>query len=132
MMYTEDTSLGKSIEFVDVDQADRQALFAYRPSEVEEFARDAVIIENHYGRPMDIEWAKDGLDGGLYILQARPETVTSRRSATLQESYQLLPGNRVSPRAERLVKKLVKVLSEFFIRFLTWRRSSREMFSLPI
>jgi pyruvate, water dikinase len=88
MMYTDDTALGKSIEFVDVDEAERRR-FSITDHEVEELARDAVIIENHYGRPMDIEWAKDGLDGGLYILQARPETVTSRRSATLQESYRL-------------------------------------------
>lgn len=97
MMYTDDTALGKSIEFVDVDEADRRR-FSLTDSEVEDLAKDAVIIENHYGRPMDIEWAKDGLDGGLYILQARPETVTSRRSATLQESYQL--GERSTVLAE--------------------------------
>jgi len=88
MVYTEDTALGKSIDFVDVDEADR-GRFSISDAEVEDLARDAVIIEKHYGRPMDIEWAKDGLDGELYILQARPETVTSRRSATLQESFRL-------------------------------------------
>ena len=46
--------------------------------EVEELARQALTIEAHYGRPMDIEWGKDGVDGQLYILQARPETVKSR------------------------------------------------------
>ena len=45
-----------------------------------ELAREALAIEEHYGRPMDIEWGKDGLDGRLYILQARPETVKSRQS----------------------------------------------------
>src|SRR5690606_9460925 len=51
-------------------------------------ARQAVIIEQHYGRPMDIEWALDGVDGRLYIVQARPETVESRSSAVL-ERYRL-------------------------------------------
>ena len=49
-----------------------------------ELARQALAIEEHYGRPMDIEWGKDGTDGGLYILQARPETVQSRQAATVQ------------------------------------------------
>ncbi len=105
MMYTDDTALGKSIEFVDVDQADR-ARFSLTDQEVEELARDAVIIENHYGRPMDIEWAKDGIDGGLYILQARPETVTSRRSATLQESYQLAKRGEVLAEGRAIGQKI--------------------------
>ena len=105
MMYTEDTALGKSIEFVDVDEADR-GRFSITDTEVEELARDAVIIENHYGRPMDIEWAKDGLDGGLYILQARPETVTSRRSATLQESYQLASRGEVLAEGRAIGQKI--------------------------
>ena len=105
MMYTEDTALGKSIEFVDVDQADRER-FSLTDQEVEELARDAVIIEKHYGRPMDIEWAKDGLDGGLYILQARPETVTSRRSATLQESYQLASRGTVLTEGRAIGQKI--------------------------
>ena len=105
MMYTEDTALGKSIEFVDVDQAERER-FSLTDQEVEDLARDAVIIENHYGRPMDIEWAKDGLDGGLYILQARPETVTSRRSATLQESYQLTTRGTVLTEGRAIGQKI--------------------------
>ncbi|BBL76138.1 phosphoenolpyruvate synthase [Methylomagnum ishizawai] len=52
--------------------------FSLTDAEAEQLARLAVVIERHYGRPMDIEWAKDGLDGGLYIVQARPETVQSR------------------------------------------------------
>ena len=54
-----------------------------------ELADYAFTIERHYGRPMDIEWAKDGLDGKLYIVQARPETVASQRSATMLETYVL-------------------------------------------
>jgi pyruvate,water dikinase len=105
IMYTEDTALGKSIEFVDVDETDRQR-FSLSDDEVEALAKDAVIIENHYGRPMDIEWAKDGVDGGLYILQARPETVTSRRSATLQESYQLTETGTVLAEGRAIGQKI--------------------------
>jgi pyruvate,water dikinase len=84
MVFTEDPNVGKTTEFVDVDAADR-ASFSLSDDEVEELARLAVSIEEHYGRPMDIEWGKDGLDGQLYILQARPETVQSRRTgASLQ------------------------------------------------
>ncbi|WP_239503893.1 PEP/pyruvate-binding domain-containing protein, partial [Citrobacter freundii] len=68
--------------------ADR-ARFALSDAEVTELAKQAMIIEKHYGRPMDIEWAKDGDDGKLYIVQARPETVKSRASATVMERYLL-------------------------------------------
>ena len=105
MIYTDDTALGKSIEFVDVDPVD-QKRFSLTDNEVEELARDAVIIEKHYGRPMDIEWAKDGLDEGLYILQARPETVTSRRSATLQESFRLTETGSVLAEGRAIGQKI--------------------------
>lgn len=105
MMYTEDTTLGKSIEFVDVGDAQRKQ-FSLTDDEVEHLARDAVIIEKHYGRPMDIEWAKDGIDNGLYILQARPETVTSRRSATLQESFQLTTRSSVLVEGRAIGQKI--------------------------
>ena len=88
MVYTADKTLGKTVEFVDVPVADRQ-LFCLSDEEVSELARYAVIIEKHYGRPMDIEWGKDGLDGKLYILQARPETVQSRASTTVLKRYKL-------------------------------------------
>jgi pyruvate, water dikinase len=88
MMYTEDRSLGKTIEFVDVDSADRDR-FSISDAEVTELARHAVVIEKHYGRPMDIEWARDGVDGKLYILQARPETVTANRSAAFAQRFVL-------------------------------------------
>jgi pyruvate,water dikinase len=69
-------------------KADRSR-FCLSDVEVLELADSAVVIENHYGRPMDMEWAKDGLDGQLYIVQSRPETVASQRQATLLESYVL-------------------------------------------
>ena len=63
--------------------------FCISDAEVEELSRQALIIEKHYGRPMDVEWAKDGISGKLYIVQARPETVKSRAHATRLERYQL-------------------------------------------
>jgi len=69
-------------------KADR-ALFCLTDADVLELAGYACAIERHYGRPMDIEWAKDGLDGQLYIVQARPETAASQRSLTTVETYVL-------------------------------------------
>ncbi|WP_456403864.1 phosphoenolpyruvate synthase [Thiolapillus sp.] len=76
------------VETVDVPAEDSRR-FSLTDEQVQELARYAIIIENHYQRPMDIEWALDGEDGKLYILQARPETVESRTGAGL-ESYELL------------------------------------------
>jgi len=86
MVYTADRSHGKTTEFVDVDAAD-QARFSLTDADAEALAAQALIIERHYGRPMDIEWGKDGETGQLFILQARPETVKS--NATTLERYQL-------------------------------------------
>ena len=79
---------GKAIEFVAVPDAER-ARFCLADADVEALARQALAIEQHYGRPMDIEWGKDGTDGKLYILQARPETVKSRTSANTLRRYRL-------------------------------------------
>ncbi|QQD20008.1 phosphoenolpyruvate synthase [Spongiibacter nanhainus] len=88
MVYGSEASAGKSVETIDVPEDDRN-VFCINDAEVESLAKQALIIEQHYGRPMDIEWAKDGDDGKLYIVQARPETVKSRESATLMERYLL-------------------------------------------
>ncbi|HHG4379342.1 TPA: phosphoenolpyruvate synthase [Pseudomonas aeruginosa] len=88
MIYGDEAKAGRSVKVLDVDRADR-ARFALSDAEVTELAKQAMIIEKHYGRPMDIEWAKDGDDGKLYIVQARPETVKSRASATVMERYLL-------------------------------------------
>jgi pyruvate,water dikinase len=80
MVYTDDAAVGRTTEFVDTDPAERRRL-SLTDDEVEELARHALTIEDHYGRPMDIEWGKDGVDGALYVLQARPETVQSRGSS---------------------------------------------------
>ncbi|AIR90129.1 phosphoenolpyruvate synthase [Pseudomonas cremoricolorata] len=88
MIYGEEAKAGRSVKTVDVDRAER-ARFCLSNEEVAELAKQAMIIEKHYQRPMDIEWAKDGDDGKLYIVQARPETVKSRASANVMERYLL-------------------------------------------
>ncbi|CAK14587.1 phosphoenolpyruvate synthase [Pseudomonas entomophila] len=88
MVYGEEAKAGRSVKTVEVDRADR-ARFCLSDAEVNELAKQAMIIEQHYQRPMDIEWAKDGDDGKLYIVQARPETVKSRSSANVMERYLL-------------------------------------------
>ncbi|WP_275096808.1 phosphoenolpyruvate synthase [Sedimenticola hydrogenitrophicus] len=81
------------VKIVDVDEAARH-LFSITDAEAEELARQAVTIEKHYQRPMDIEWARDGIDGRLYIVQARPETVQSR-SGNIMERYELKAKGKV-------------------------------------
>jgi pyruvate,water dikinase len=76
------------VKVVDVPEADRNR-FCLEDADILELARYAVIIERHYGRPMDIEWGKDGIDGKIYILQARPETVKSQESGRVMEKYRL-------------------------------------------
>ncbi len=88
MVYTDAQEHGKQVEIIDVDEAQSNQ-FSLTDDEVQNLARQAVIIEKHYQRPMDIEWAKDGLDGKLYIVQARPETVRSRESGNVMEQFQL-------------------------------------------
>ena len=88
MVYADSQEHGKQVEIVDIEQS-LSNQFSLTDEEVMELAKQAVIIEKHYGRPMDIEWAKDGLDGKLYIVQARPETVRSRESANVMEQFQL-------------------------------------------
>lgn len=94
MIYGADASAGKSVQTVDVAPADRMR-FALTDEEVTNLAKQAVIIEQHYGCPMDIEWAKDGDDGKLYIVQARPETVKSRSNLNVMERYLLKEQGRV-------------------------------------
>ncbi|WP_084783909.1 phosphoenolpyruvate synthase [Marinobacterium aestuarii] len=94
MIYTADGRAGKAVATVEVPQAQRSQ-FSITDADVEGLARIAVIIENHYGRPMDIEWAKDGDDGQLYIVQARPETVKSRAPSNVIERYLLKEKGKV-------------------------------------
>jgi len=77
MVYSLQSSAGSSVTTLEVPPEERSR-FSISDAEAEALARTALTIERHYGRPMDIEWARDGIDGHLYILQARPETVKSR------------------------------------------------------
>ena len=88
MIYSDDVEHGKQVEIVDIDTTDSRK-FSLTDDEVMELAKQAVIIEKHYKRPMDIEWAKDGIDGKLYIVQARPETVRSREDMQVIERYMI-------------------------------------------
>jgi len=88
MVYSDNADHHRSIQTIDVADQDRMK-FCLSDNQVEQLARHAVTIEQHYGRPMDIEWALDGSDNQLYILQARPETVESRASAAFIERYEL-------------------------------------------
>lgn len=94
MIYADSGAAGRSTKIVDVDKADR-ARFAITDAEVEELSRQALIIEKHYNAPMDIEWAKDGDDGKVYIVQARPETVKSRQHVGTMERYLLKQEGKV-------------------------------------
>ncbi|MCF5291415.1 phosphoenolpyruvate synthase [Pseudomonas syringae] len=94
MIYGEEAKAGRSVKVIDVEPADR-ARFCLSDAEVSELAKQAMIIEKHYKCPMDIEWAKDGDDGKLYIVQARPETVKSRASANVMERYLLKETGKV-------------------------------------
>src|SRR6185436_5039160 len=77
MVFTDSRVAGRSVQTLEVSEAERRE-FSIGDREVEELARYAMIIEKHYSRPMDIEWGRDGVDGRLYILQARPETGKAR------------------------------------------------------
>ncbi len=92
MVYSEDQTVER-IKTVDVEPADRQR-FSLNDEQLVELARQAMAIEEHYGRPMDIEWALDGETGKLYIVQARPETVKSRSNGQV-ERYALLQKGKV-------------------------------------
>ncbi|MCG3885367.1 phosphoenolpyruvate synthase [Photobacterium leiognathi] len=88
MIYSDNQEIGKQVDIVDTS-AEEQHQFSISDEEIKELAKQAMIIEKHYQRPMDIEWAKDGIDGKLYIVQARPETVCSQESQNVIERYEL-------------------------------------------
>jgi len=88
MVYSGSTEHGQQVQVQDVDET-RQRQFSLSDEEIHELAKQAVTIEQHYGRPMDIEWVKDGVDGQLYIVQARPETVRSNEKGQSIERFSL-------------------------------------------
>ncbi|WP_287146305.1 phosphoenolpyruvate synthase [Aeromonas sp.] len=94
MTYSDDAGHGRQVKIVDTTETERSR-FCITDEEVMALAKQALIIEQHYGRPMDIEWAKDGQDGQLYIVQARPETVRSRQEANTLERFALKQAGKV-------------------------------------
>ncbi len=104
MLFAGSAEAGRSTRVVEVG-AEERARFSLTDPEVLELARYALAIERHYRRPMDIEWAKDGADGKLYILQARPETVKSRKR-DVEERYALKGSSRVLARGRAIGHKI--------------------------
>lgn len=122
MIYTTDSDAqsghGKSVETIEVAMSERQQ-YCINNDEIEELAKQAMIIEKHYQRPMDIEWAKDGADGKLYIVQARPETVRSRDDGRIIERYVLentssvvATGRAIGQKIGKGAARLISDLSE--------------------
>ena len=119
MEFTDASQAGRSVKTVDV-APELQKQFSITDTEVEELAQYALIIEKHYGRPMDIEWGRDGTDGKLYILQARPETVKSqedrkdtlRRYRLKNKSTVLVEGRAIGQKIGQGTVRMIKDASE--------------------
>jgi pyruvate,water dikinase len=117
MIYAQEDAPEQAIQTVDVDEHER-FLFSIDDADITALAKMAVTIEQHYGRPMDIEWAKDGENGKLYIVQARPETVQSRAGRIIeryqlkQKSTVLASGRAVGNRIGRGPAKVINDLSQ--------------------
>lgn len=119
MVYHDSADWGHHVHTVDVAEAERQR-FSLSDDDITRLAEQALIIEDHYQRPMDIEWAKDGADGQLYILQARPETVKSRGNTQVLQRYQLSQrssvlcegraiGQRIGAGSARLINSVAEM-----------------------
>ncbi len=119
MEFTDASQAGRSVRTIDVEAADRKQ-FSISDAEVAELAHYALIIEKHYQRPMDIEWGRDGVDGKLYILQARPETVKSqenrvetlRRYRLKNKSAILAEGRAIGQKVGQGVVRMIKSAAE--------------------
>ncbi len=105
MRFGHASSAGRSVRTVDVPEAERNR-FSLSDADVLELARAALAIEKHYGRPMDIEWAKDGSDGRIYVLQARPETVKSRARPEVEERFRLKSRGRLLASGRAIGQKI--------------------------
>jgi pyruvate,water dikinase len=101
----EKAASGKLVKTTDVPTEQRNR-YSLTDAEVEQLARYALVIEEHYGRPMDIEWGKDGTDGQLYILQARPETVKSQQQGKAEQRYKLLAKGAVLAEGRAIGQKI--------------------------
>ena len=101
----EKAATGKLVKTVDVPTELRNR-YSLSDSDLEKLATQALLIEQHYGRPMDIEWGKDGLDGELYVLQARPETVKSQAAGKVEYRYQLKSKSSVIVEGRAIGQKI--------------------------
>ena len=115
MTFASEKAAGRSVVTEEVPELLRHQ-FSIDDEEVMELARYAMIIEAHYGRPMDIEWGKDGVDGKLYILQARPETVQSQAGAGKVEKFKLKQFSKVLASGRAIGQKIgigpVRIVSD--------------------
>ena len=117
MILGEDKNLGKTVQIIDVPKIDSQK-FSISDNDIIELSKSALLIEKHYGRPMDIEWGKDGSDGQLYILQARPETVQSRSGKTInrfslkEKSPILATGRSIGQKIGTGTAKIINSVNE--------------------
>jgi pyruvate,water dikinase len=107
MVFADGQRAGGSTTTVEVPEPERLQ-FSITDAQAEELARYAMIIESHYGRPMDIEWGRDGQDGKLYILQARPETVKSREGGENLRRYRLKTKSAVLASGRAIGQKVGK------------------------
>ncbi|TOC35760.1 phosphoenolpyruvate synthase [Vibrio parahaemolyticus] len=118
MIYSNNQEIGKQVDIIDTSEEERNT-FSLNEEEIKELAKQAMIIEKHYQRPMDIEWAKDGIDGKLYIVQARPETVCSQTEQNVIERYELnnkadvlVEGRAIGQRIGKGLVRLVDSLDQ--------------------
>ena len=117
MVFAEASQQGRTVDTVNVDAEDSMR-FSLTDADIIELAKQAVTIEKHYGRPMDVEWGKDGSDGKIYILQARPETVQSRSGQTIHRftlkgrSDVLTRGRSIGQKIGTGTAKVIKSIAE--------------------
>lgn len=118
MVFSQQARAGHSVDTIDVPMAERMK-FSITDEDIVYLTQQAIQIENHYARPMDIEWAKDGESGEIFILQARPETVKSRKSSAVIERYLLkekgnviVEGRSIGQRIGSGAVKIVANISE--------------------
>ena len=114
MIFSEDTKAGLSTQTVDVEESQANS-FSINDEDIIELAKYAMTIESHYQCPMDIEWGKNGIDGKIYILQARPETVKSQ-TKNVSETYKLLETGKAIVAGRAVTQKIgqgpVRVVSD--------------------
>ena len=117
MILGKNNTLGETVQIIEVDEIESRN-FSISDQDIIDLAKYAVTIENHYKRPMDIEWGKDGSDGEIYILQARPETVQSRSGNTINrfslksKSSVLTTGRSIGQKIGSGTAKIIKNINE--------------------